>query len=691
MRAVLTYLFASFSACCVFAQTDSLQALSEVVVTATRTEKALSAVPLPVLVIDKAQIKAMGSLRLNEVLQEQTGLAIVNEHGQGIQLQGFSPDYTLILIDGEPLVGRTAGTLELSRLAVGNIKQIEIIKGASSSLYGSEALAGVINIITENPQQTKATLSSRYGSNQTLDVGANLAYKKEKWGANIFLNRYSTSGYDFTPDTYGQTVEPYHNYTLQSKIHYNPNTRLKLKISGRYFVENQQARFEVGTAQNLQNVSGAGKVQDYNLNPTADYIFSSRFKVQARFYKSQYLTSAFLAYNADQTLFDETYFRQNFTRPEIQADYVWNEKNALTIGVGNIWESVEATRYTDKKRFMNSYVYAQYELAYQKWHLITGARFDAHTVYGSQASPKVSLQFKPNAKLALRGSVGKGFKAPDFRQLYLNFTNAVAGYSVFGSEELPQMLAQLQAQNQLADILLNPDEIGKLEAEKSTNINIGLQATPTKNLTYNLNLFRNDVRNLIESQTVARRTNGQSIFSYRNLQQIFTQGIETDASYKWKNCSFSVGYQYLIAKDKAIVAQIAQGEIFRRDAQTWVTTRVQADEYGGLMGRSRNMLNIKVFYQNEKKGILANVRAVYRSRFGFGDLNNNAILDADQEYVAGFWTLHASVGKDFIQQHLRLQIGAENFLNYRNETYQPNLAGSLVWASLQFNLLKKRN
>jgi outer membrane receptor for ferrienterochelin and colicins len=197
------------------------------------------------------------------------------------------------------------------------------------------------------------------------------------------------------------------------------------------------------------------------------------------------------------------------------------------------------------------------------------------------------------------------------------------------------------------------------------------------------------VRNLIESQTVARRTNGQSIFSYRNLQQIFTQGIETDASYRWKNWNFSVGYQYLIAKDKTVIADIKEGEIFRRDAQTLVTTRVQLDEYGGLMGRSRNMLNVKAFYQHEQKGILANVRAIYRSRFGFGDLNNNAILDADQEYVAGFWTLHASVGKDFFKQHLRLQIGAENFQNYKNETYQPNLAGSLLWASLQLNLQKK--
>src|SRR3546814_8713767 len=107
-------------------------------------------------------------VRLDDVLVEQTGLTLVSAHGTGVQMQGFDPDYTLILLDGQPLIGRTTGTLELSRVAVGNIERIEIVKGPSSSLYGSEALAGVINIITRDPEiGARGTLSARYGSNQT--------------------------------------------------------------------------------------------------------------------------------------------------------------------------------------------------------------------------------------------------------------------------------------------------------------------------------------------------------------------------------------------------------------------------------------------------------------------------------------------------------------------------------------------
>ena len=155
-------------------QNDSIQVgeLDEVVITATRNERVLGSLPMPVALIPRANIKNMGSIRLNDVLTEQTGLVIVpqvNGQGSGLQLQGFNPDYTLILIDGEPLIGRTTGTLELSRISIGNIKQIEIVKGPSSSLYGSEALAGVINIITERPGKTRGSFNLRYASNNTLE------------------------------------------------------------------------------------------------------------------------------------------------------------------------------------------------------------------------------------------------------------------------------------------------------------------------------------------------------------------------------------------------------------------------------------------------------------------------------------------------------------------------------------------
>ncbi len=671
------------------AQKDSLknEVIEEVVVIATRSERQLSAVSMPVTLISKQQIEQIGSLRLSQVLQEQTGLAIVNDHGEGIQLQGFSPDYTLILIDGEPLIGRTAGTLELSRIAVANIKQIEVIKGASSSLYGSEALAGVVNIVTETPQKNRLHLSTRYGTNQTSDLGLNWAWRKQKLSNQLFLNRFASGGYDFTPQTFGQTVEPFHSYTFHNKMTYEFSSLLRLNLSARYFRENQKSRFDIGDSQEPRLIVGKGIVEDFNFNPTLEWRIHKQWKIYGRLYQSFYSTQSRLNELADNRLFDESFFKQSFLRPELQAEYFYSQKHIFTFGTGNVWESVEATRYEGKKHFQTQYVYYQHEYTpSEKWNMTFGARYDRQSVYGTQMSPKFSIQSQISTKLTLQASIGRGFKAPDFRQLYLNFTNAVAGYAVFGTEELPKILADLQSQNQIAEILIPTEAIGVLQAERSWNINLGGKWKITDKISWDWNFFRNDVSNLIESQIAAIRSNGQTIFSYRNLRSIFTQGLETNWNYKVsKHFSLALGYQYLEAKDKDVLARIDRGEVFRRNPQTLQTERLSRKDYGGLFGRSKNMANLKLFYEG-KKGFNTNLRVIYRGLYGFGDRNGNLVLDEENEYVQGYATLNLAASQEFYKKKFRGQIGIDNLFNYTDFQNIPNLPGRLVWVSVQWNI-----
>ncbi|MEO7314207.1 MAG: TonB-dependent receptor plug domain-containing protein, partial [Ginsengibacter sp.] len=166
--------------------------LDEVVVTGTRTENKVSNLPLPIQVISAKTIRESGSQKLLDILQMQSGLMVAsnplgtalqgypNPFGDGIQMQGLDPSYTLILIDGEPMTGRNAGIINLGRIAVGNIKQIEILRGPATSLYGSDALAGVINIITLDPVKNNAELQTHYASNNTLGLSgsANLKFNK---------------------------------------------------------------------------------------------------------------------------------------------------------------------------------------------------------------------------------------------------------------------------------------------------------------------------------------------------------------------------------------------------------------------------------------------------------------------------------------------------------------------------------
>ena len=166
--------------------------LNEVVVTATRAERKLGNVAVPVTIISQKQIQQAGTLRLRDILQETTGLFITSGFGAGVQMQGLSADYTMILIDGEPLVGRTAGVLDINRIAVGNIKKIEIVKGPSSSLYGSEAMAGVINIITDHSRKKQLSAGLRYGFGNP-DLG---------WAAPAGSETFKQSDFNITAGTY---------------------------------------------------------------------------------------------------------------------------------------------------------------------------------------------------------------------------------------------------------------------------------------------------------------------------------------------------------------------------------------------------------------------------------------------------------------------------------------------------------
>src|SRR5699024_9895519 len=203
---------------------DSLQShmeLSEFVVTATRSNRKLSDVPIPVMLIGKEQIQSSGASRLDEILAEQTGLTLVSDHGVGIQMQGMAAEYCLILINGEPAIGRTAGTFDLTRISLSNVKRIEIIKGPSSSLYGSDALGGVINIITDNSKRNGVHLQTKYGKYHSFDNTLTGSLMLNNSGSvTLSANRFHSDGYDLSPETYDKTVDPYTSYTFRGKINY---------------------------------------------------------------------------------------------------------------------------------------------------------------------------------------------------------------------------------------------------------------------------------------------------------------------------------------------------------------------------------------------------------------------------------------------------------------------------------------
>jgi outer membrane receptor for ferrienterochelin and colicins len=691
--------------------TDTLhfQQLEEVIITATRNERTMGSLPMPVTLVQTPMIKTMGSVRLNDVLTEQTGLVVVpqiNGQGNGIQIQGLNPDYTLILVDGEPIIGRYTGTLELARLTVGNIKQVEIVKGPSSSLYGSEALAGVINIITEKPSTNTAKFSMRYGTNNTLDLNATGGLVGSKWNASVFANRYSTDGYDLSPQNYGKTVSPFLNYTLGSRVEYKLNNQTILSIGGRYFGENQDYSFDVNNKGNSIRTYGGGKITDWNLNTTLSHRISNRFKLTGRFYVTNYETNSYFKLEKNDSLTKTDNYMQWFKRFELVGDYQFAPNHITTLGTGLIDESVVTNRYygLTERTLQTKYLFVQHE-----WNpispliVIGGMRYDNNSKFGDQISPKLSVQYEVNSKLVFKSSFGVGFKTPDFRQLYYNFYNSAGGgYNLWGSEIANERINEFQKLGLIQSYSFDLSTIGTLEPERSLSINVGAKAKLSSFLSWDVNLFRNNIDNLIDYLPIALTTSRETIYSFRNIKKVFTQGIETDLGCQLgSNFSMSIGYQLLYAKDQTVVDKVDRGDEYWRDPVTLQTQRLKPNEYFGLYNRSRHTGNFKVFYKNAKSGWEGSVRVIYRGKFGVGDVqgniqgeiipasdrNDNLILDGYDNFVPGYALVNLSVAKSI--QRLRFQLGVDNLLDYTNPIFIPNLPGRLIYGSVSFSLFEK--
>ncbi|MEM6843322.1 MAG: TonB-dependent receptor [Bacteroidota bacterium] len=669
---------------------ESLSTLdgNRVVVTSTRTARALDEVPVPTQVVTGDQIDRIGSLRLNEVLAEQTGLQMISDHGAGLQMQGMSSDYILILIDGEPVIGRTAGTVDLRRLTVNNIERIEVIRGPSSSLYGSEAMAGVVNIITQGNQPGwSGSLGSQYQSFNTWDTQAEAGYRNDRLSVRMFANRLRSDGYDLNEEVLSQTVAPYEAYTFGPKVSYRINDQLNLRVSSRFYQESSEDQLDLTLGETPTRMNSENVRSDWNVLPILEFRPSDQHQLQVRHYVSGYGTESNLTYQADGQIYNRSTFDQFFQRSEAQYDWYASDQHIITGGAGHLSERVEATRYDDVNRFNSTYVFAQYQWQpTDRWNVVAGGRYDVHSAYANRLSPKLAVGYEANEWLSVQASFGGGYKAPDFRQLLLNFTNPTVGYSVLGSRIVQEEFAEFEARGEIQQVLIDPATVEEIRAESSLAYNLGFTVKPNDGLRWHTNFFRNDIQDLIETAPIARKTNGQNIFSYFNFAEVITQGVETQVDYEpYPGLAFSVGYQYLDSRDKEAYQRVQDGEVFRRDENNR-TVAVSASDYGGLFNRSRHSGNAKLFYTNTRYNFDVSLRGIYRGRWGVGDFNGNTVLDGDEEYADGYVLVNLSARKHF-GKWLTLEAGANNLTNQTTPN-EPALAGRIFFAGLQLNFVK---
>ena len=668
---------------------DSLRrSLDEVVVTATRTPRSMGNVAIPVSVISSKTLYQSGSLRLNDILGEQTGIQVIDNFGKGIQMQGLSSEYTLILIDGEPLIGRTAGVLDLSKITVRNIRKIEIIKGPSSSLYGSEAMGGVINIITDRSGQNKTDLGLRYARFNTLDGNLNFSRRIKKTDIAASLNYNESKGYSLKPNAVQKTVEPFRRSTQTLSIQQQISENWK---AGATFRANSSYIDNTIIVQNLGTTiasKGFEKNQEYNFTPYLQFNKAQKIKSTLRGYLTGFNALQQLAVKNAGGGYDDR-FNQVFARVENQTDLQITENAAFTAGAGVVRETVSSNRYDTASTLRSNtiaYFFSQHEQKISnKLTLIGGVRFDANQAYASVWSPKIAFQYKPSAKLKLNVSYGRGFKAPDFRQLYLNFTNLAAGaYSVFGSEVAVSELKRLTEAKLLDQTTPLAGSLSALKPEVSGGLNAGIVYTFNASLQITANVYRNDLKNMIVTDVIAFKKNGGQIYSYFNLKRALTQGIELGAQQKiGKWLQLNAGYQYLYTADKDVLESIKKGEVFQRSLTNGQAFRMTLSDYGGLTTRSRHSANLKFNAENDK-GYFSTVRFIYRSRWGTSDLDGNGLINRSDEYAKGYLQVNASMGLP-LSSHWKVMAGVDNIFNYKDILFLPGNPGRSAYLDIQFN------
>lgn len=441
--------------------------LEEVVVTGTGTEHYLKGAPVQTEVITRRALEQFQARSMEELLAGLSPSLTFHDGSMGshIQLNGLNNDYILILIDGKRMNGDVGGQNDLNLLNPANIERIEIVKGAASSLYGSDAIAGVINIITKkHHDKTEFTSTSRVGAygdvRESASLGLTIGQVKSMTGVNF----HHTDGWRNTdlqwnqqqlkPGSTMKTVNRSTNYTLTESLDWNVNNRLSLTASGSYY-----ERWVVRPHGPWSYLPNDFYYRNYGFAAGGKYRLGGRNYLTADLsydrygyfydYKLQEVTDYFK--DGDRiTYFPGQRIKQSVQRQVLgQAKGVFyiGDRHLLNTGFEYLYNHLESPHHIDGDR---ASVYTLAAYAQEEWTaaddvvLTAGARGTVHKETGFNLSPKIAVLYN-KGNFRLRASYALGYKSPTVKELYYNYTATLGGGSLtayHGNKDLKAQTSQ---------------------------------------------------------------------------------------------------------------------------------------------------------------------------------------------------------------------------------------------------------
>ena len=438
---------------------DEVYTLDDIVVTATRTAQTVDQTLAPVSVVTREDIEQKQAATVPELLETLPGVQIATSGGPGsttsMFIRGTSSSQSIVLIDGQRIGSATLGTASIQHLSPDQIERIEVVRGPKSSLYGADAIGGVVNIITRSSDgKQHASVKAGYGSQNTRSFSANIGEGNEATNYHVGLSRFITDGFDRTTDKKGNNGDKdfYSNTTVSAKANHQFSKTLKSGISF-YQSEGTSAYDDIWNPQTKPR----GQFKEQALTAYSTYNVSDDWRSTLTL--SRTLDDTVNSRDAYQNKIKTTRNILNW-----QNDVMLGNNTLVTGGFEYNKDSVDSTtKYEEDSRYNNA-VFAQTQTAFKQSDLLLSLRRDHNQYYGNNTTGNIAYGYNLPDEMRLIASYGTAFKAPSFNDLYW------PGYG---------------------DPTLKPEESENYELELRGRFTSG---------TWAISVFQNEIDNLITTQ-----------------------------------------------------------------------------------------------------------------------------------------------------------------------------------------------
>lgn len=567
-----------------FAAEENLQefSLDTMVVTATRTAMTVKETPSTVEIVDSKKLEQTQAKTLHDALKGALGVNVFNDF-QGrsnVSIRGSESRHVLIMVDGKRLGGEaaynSANAWDVDRIRMEDVERVEIIRGPAGALYGSDAMGGVINVITKTPDKTTADINYEYG---WYEDGKGAGYKGNLYlqGAEGNYSYKINAGLNknrpyLDPKGSGDSMNFYgKQQPLSLNVGYKFDNGNELSVDfSKIKEENKKSttsRMDMvpGTWQDkIQTIYNDNKRTDYAItykgsDDKQDWMFRAYKSVFDKHYKNQNLTRmTMMGHTGQWKLQDPKHDTVKRTLSVIEGKDTFNlsDKNKLTAGFEYRKDESEGTRLKkpntslsgssardafDKAdiNYMAAYVQDEFR-PNDKWLIIPSVRFDHSDQFSNKLTSNLAATYNAADDVRIKAAIGQGYKTPTVNDLYIFWEMYAANRGSKGQFYVG-----------------NPD----LKPEKSLSYELSVEKDWGDRSTVHLGLFRNEVKDLISTRWTGEYTEqhpdiypgvtGDMIMAYENIPEATLQGVELYGSHRiGKDIYLNAGYTFLDAKDK---------------------------------------------------------------------------------------------------------------------------------------------